>query len=213
MGVSFSSTTAVFNPTKQQALITDADALLGLGACGLPGAIYKALSESERKELLPLNHMRSRGAFASQTAGKIAAHAGGDLPFLSGSDGSNLRWKLPCGEGEQPYAHALGYLFDSTAMPSVVEAIDRMFEWSRSHVDVLVADDFLGYFDSADRIIEGIDTRVAFGQGVGSEVEGLDGEGAFYLFSWLHSIQQVIRTAQRFDLNVLHTTKVSWLDL
>lgn len=129
------------------------------------------------------------------------------LEFLYSGTEISFHWKFPLGKS---FTYAYAYLLDKPQLELAVAAIDQVFAWARQNVDKLSTPDFLGYFAEATDIQEAIeeatpslaprqDCEVAYSD---------DGDGPWYLFSLLISIQQVMRNALKFNKRVLHTVEL-----
>lgn len=185
--------------------------------CRVNLEIFNALPPYRKETLLPSTFMRSRGAWAMEMLAIICKLARIDgLPFLIGTraPGTKIIAIVAEGESGETYVEKHGFLLDESAMNKANEAIDRIFEWSAANVDTLANEDLMGFYAGRDGIVEAIQTPIisdylTASSESGSRIPGNeDGDGPWYFYSWLRSVQQVIKTALLFRQHVLHTTKI-----
>lgn len=185
--------------------------------CRINLEIFNALPPYRKETILPSSYMHSRGAWAMEMLSNICRLAKIDgLPFLIGTraPGAKIIAIVADGDSGQTYVENYGFLLDEPAMNKANEAIDRVFEWSAANIDTLANEALMGYYAHSDGVREAIqnpiisDYLTACSES-GSRIPGHeDGDGPWYFYSWLRSVQQVIKTALLFRQHVLHTTKI-----
>jgi hypothetical protein len=214
MATCFDSVTKLFDSQAVSITFADAESLHDAPVCGVGQTFWEAQSEEDRKMLMVITRMSSRGSWASGLVRDLCILAKiEDLPFLYGASAPNLRWKLPIGieDGEdEVYAHAHGYLFYAEELKKAVSAIDHLFDWSMKNADILAHADRLGYYATEAEIREAIASPVV-SQNPSRDRDvpySEDGDGPWCLYSWLHSVRVVLNTALRCNKCVLHTCDV-----
>jgi hypothetical protein len=90
-----------------------------------------------------------------------------------------------------------------------IESISMLFEWSRNNVADIASDEFMGTFASEGEILNAIEqptlTREpTFDDRVGSD----DGDGPWCLYSFLVSMQQLMRNARQRDVPLRYLVQV-----
>lgn len=185
--------------------------------------IFNSLPPFRQEMVCPSIRMRSRGAWALFMAGQLCRLAKIDeLRFLGGDTAAPTgRCIAILADDEDdapgtPYVAQHGFLLDEDAMQKANKGIDRLFAWSAANLDTLAADDLMGYFAFKDKIGDAIQNPTLFAKltvapagisivSVTDQIDGHeDGEGPWYFYSWLRSVQQVIKTALLFRQQVLH---------
>jgi hypothetical protein len=187
--------------------------------------IFESLPLYRQELICPSVSMRSRGAWAIDMIYHLCRMAKIDgLLFLSGGEKSSPFKTIQIladdedGEPGATYVAKYGFLLDKQAMEKVAEDIDRFFDWSSANVDALAANDLMGFFAFKDGILEAIQNPIVFNKftwsssgerqfiSCTSQIDGYeDGDGPWYFYSWLRSVQQVIKSALIFQQPVLHT--------
>nr|WP_034336333.1 hypothetical protein [Herbaspirillum sp. B39] len=137
------------------------------------------------------------------------ASALSDLGVLYGAENIAYAWEAPdtwendAGEMTE-WSRWKAIKLQDQALPTLAEAITRLFDWSSAHVDELAEDTFSDLC-SADELADDIhqpiltsapasDPRVRYGE---------DGEGSHCLYSFLHSLRQLCMNARNKDESVL----------
>jgi len=185
--------------------------------CRINMEIFNTLPPYRKETILPSTYMHSRGAWAMEMLSRICRLAKIDgLPFLIGTrvPGVRIISIVADGDSGKTYIENYGFLLDEPAMNNANEAIDRLFDWSAANIDTLADEDLMGFYTSGDGVREAIQTPIisdylTASSESGSRIAGSeDGDGPWYFYSWLRSVQQVIKTALLFQQHVLHTTKI-----
>lgn len=215
MATSFGSTTLVFDTQTQSTNFKEnGNELLSVEPYSIDTSVLDALSEQDRQQILLSTCMSSRGAWASEFVQYLCSQAKVEcLAFLYGDNAPSLRWKLPLGieDGEEEiYAYAYGYLLETEEMKAAALAIDTLFDWSLKNIELLSQDDQLGYFAYSEEIYEAITQPIASPNPLLDEEVAYsdDGNGPWYLYSWLNSVRCVIHTALSCKKNVFHASEV-----
>lgn len=150
--------------------------------------IFKSAEAEELPSVLGM----SRNGWLIWAVGKLAELAGASSAVrLCGSGAGSI-----CVEGEWSQWHYA--LIEGEQLDAVAASIDQLFDWSRSHLDELARDDFLGFFASIDEIRQAIleptessnpcaDAGIAYSE---------DGDGPWVLYSYLFSIKELIKVAK-----------------
>jgi hypothetical protein len=188
--------------------------------CRVNLEIYNSLPPFRQQTILPSTYMRSRGAWAMEMADRVCRLAKIDgLPFLAGIRAPALKIIpiLADGEDEESGSTCIvnyGFLLDEPVIQKANLDIARVFEWSSANIDILADENLMGYHAYKDGIREAIQSPIASNHltassDSGSKIPGHeDGDGPWYFYSWLHSVQQVLKAALLFRQHVLHTTDI-----
>jgi len=179
--------------------------------------IYKKLPPYLQETMLPTTQMRTRNGFAVLALHAICKQASIEgLAFL-------LRTRTPAiktlyfiekDDFGDSRVDGYGFLLDEAAMHKANEAISRVFAWSAENIDKLAHIDFLGAAGDANDIRHAIENPVicfslSSSSDCGVKIPGHeDGDSPAYLYSWLRSVQQVIKTALVYKQHVLHSVGV-----
>lgn len=185
--------------------------------------VYRSLPAHQQESISSTVRMKSRGAWAMDMLYRLCRMANQDeLLFLSGDTTSSLIKAIAIlAEDEDDgatYISEHGFILNEPAMHKTVENIASFFEWSVSNIDILASDELMGYFAYKDDIAAAINNPIIFqklshsSSGAVEIVSNIDqingfedGDGPWYFYSWLHSVQQVIVSALILRQKVLHT--------
>jgi len=175
-----------------------------------------AESSTEEREIIKRNLLKStiqfsRNGWAGITTEALLELSGQPhLKFLCGENTSLDSWKFPDGEdGEAPWGYLCGFLLKSDDLKRTIAAIDQLFIWSLNNLDVISKSTMLGGYDR-EEVSEAITNPITSENPAGDEnvTRGEDGDGPWFLYSWLHSVRQVCHTALLCDQAVLHTMDI-----
>lgn len=179
--------------------------------------IFNALPPYQKETVRPSTYMRSRGAWAMEILDNVCRLAKIDsLPFLIGTRVSGIKIIpiLADGDSGKTYIQEYAFLLDEPAIRKANADIDRVFEWSAVNVATLANENLMGYYADRDEILKAIQNPIISSSLTastesGSSIPGYeDGDGPWYLYSWLRSVQQVLKAALLFRQQILHTTKL-----
>jgi hypothetical protein len=188
--------------------------------CRVNLEIYNSLPPNQQQTILPSTYMRSRGAWAMEMVDRVCRLAKIDgLSFLAGIRTPALKVIPILADGEDEKSGSThivnyGFLLDESAIQKANLDITRLFEWSAANVNILADENLMGYYAYEDGIREAIQSPIVSNHltassDTGSKIPGHeDGDGPWYFYSWLHSVQQVLKAALLFQQHVLHTTGI-----
>ncbi len=218
MSTSYSATTATVDGTSyfHVSEMHEND----IPKCRVNLEIYNSLPAFQQQIILPSTYMRSRGAWAMEMADRVFRLAKIEgLGFLAGIRTPTFKIIPIFADGEDEksgskYIVNYGFLLDESAIQTANLAISRLFEWSAANTDVLADENIMGYHAHKEGILEAIQNPIISNHLSASSASGLsirgyeDGDGPWYFYSWLHSVQQVLKAALLFRQHILHTTRI-----
>ena len=132
------------------------------------------------------------------------------LSFLYSADAKRVQWQFEETIGDRPWCLWAARQLKTDELLPAVAAISKLFEWSQGHVPQLAADNFLGYFGNEDEIAEAIDAPVVTTEPtLGESVPcSDDGDGPWCLYSYLRSLQTLMRQAIESNASVMHIVQL-----
>jgi hypothetical protein len=130
-----------------------------------------------------------------------------DLSFLYSADEKRAEWRFEeTIEEGQPWCLWAARMLNRDEMLRSVAAISALFEWSQAHIPLLAAKDFLGYFANEHEVGTAINAPVITTEPTLDEAVPYrdDGDGPWCLYSFLGSLQTLMRHAIEGNASVLH---------
>ena len=214
-----SITSAAYTDTVDGTDFFDVEVVLeqDIPKCRRNVKIHDSLPVELRENMLPRTYMRTRGGFAVLMLHEICRQAKIDgLSFLARTRTPEIRTLYfieKDGFGGSRVS-GYGFLLNEAAMQKASEAIARVFAWSEQNIKTLAGPDYMGAAGNADDIREAICNPVICEHLTSSSMRGAtipgheDGDSPAYFYSWLRSVQMVIKTAQIYKQHVLHSVGV-----
>jgi hypothetical protein len=132
------------------------------------------------------------------------------LGFLYSADAKRVQWQFEETIDDTPWCLWAARQLKVDEMLPAVAAISALFEWSQGHIPLLAAKDFLGSFSNEDEIATAIDTPVVTTEPTLDEAVPYvdDGDGPWCLYSYLRSLQTLMRHAIEGNASVMHIVQL-----
>ncbi len=153
----------------------------------------------------------SRNGWLVEAVEKLCRMAAVDaLGFLYGADPTRFQWQFEETIDDEPWCLWAARQLRIDEMQLAVAVISTLFEWSQGHIHLLAAKDYLGYFANENEIKTAIDAPVVTTEPTLDEAVPYmdDGDGPWCLYSYLRSLQTLMRHAMDRDASVIHIVQL-----